>query len=96
MDLASFVAMVGQQIPGGFGSVACDDGSFLFEVGFDDGPVTMRLVSEEAHRLYRELTSNPESLDQAISELAAEIVETAGFATLGVSEGEARASIFEF
>ena len=88
--------MVGQQIPGGFGSVACDDGSFLFEVGFDDGPVTMRLVSEEAHRLYRELTSDVANLNQAISELAAEIVQAAAYATLGVSESEVRASIFEF
>jgi hypothetical protein len=94
MDLASFMVMVGQQIPGGFGSVACEDGSFLFEVGFDEGPVTIRLLAEEAKRLYAELPS--EQVDSAVRQLAAEIVETAGFATLGVSEAEVRSTIFEF
>jgi hypothetical protein len=96
MDLASFMVMVGQQIPGGFGSVACEDGSFLFEVGFDEGPVTIRLLAEEAKRLYIELPSEQVNLDGAVSQLAAEIVETAGFATLGVSEAKVRSTIFEF
>ena len=96
MDLAAFMTMLGQRIPGGFGAVACDDGSFLFEVGFDDGPVTMQIVSDEATRLYHELMQDPANLDRAIGELAAEIVDTAGMATLGVSESKVRASIFEF
>ncbi len=96
MDLAACMAMLGQRIPGGFGAVACDDGSFLFEVGLDDGPVTMRIVSEEATRLYRELTQDAASLEMAIDDLAKEMVETAWMATLGVPDREVRATIFEF
>lgn len=90
------MAMLGQRIPGGFGAVACDDGSFLFEVEFDDGPVTMRIVSDEAARVYQELMQDPASLERAIAELAAEIVDFAAMATLGVSEIKVRAAIFDF
>ena len=96
MDLAACMSMLGQRIPGGFGAVACDDGSFLFEVGFDDGPVAMRIIANEAIRYHRELTQDPVNLERAIGDLASEIVDAAGMATLGVTERDVRAAIFEF